>query len=156
MWQKDNEQQLLEDASVSDWLKKQILSTHERDCIDALDDAKLLVEVVEARLNAVEALNSVMNGIKEISIVEGKTYSAVQPAHSFGVIEGEEVSFDEKKLLVKVLAKPSRVIVLSDCGSRSAEELPAHLQTSDWYWVLNLDTNRTHWLNSTAYTIGPV
>jgi hypothetical protein len=60
MGQKDNEQQLLEDASVSDWLKKQINSSHDRDCIDALDDAKQLVEVLEARVNAIEALNVVM------------------------------------------------------------------------------------------------
>ncbi|MGO3785913.1 MAG: hypothetical protein ACTJIB_12745 [Pseudoalteromonas prydzensis] len=88
MWQKDNEQQLLEDASVSDWLKKQIHSSHDRDCIDALDDAKQLVEVLEARVNAIEALNVVMRDIKPTSLIEGKAYNAIQPAHTSGDIDG--------------------------------------------------------------------
>ena len=146
---KNNEQQLLEDASVSDWLKKQIHSSHERDCIDALDNAKQLVEVLEA-------LNVFMRDIKPISLIKGKAYIAIQPAHFFGDIDGEDVSFDDKKVLVKVLPKPNRVIVESDCGSKTEEALPAHLQTSDWYWVLNLVTNRTNWLNSTVSTIEPV
>lgn len=121
MWQKNNEQQLLEDASVSDWLKKQIKSSHERDCIDALDDAKQLVEVLEARVNAIEALNLFIRDIKPISLIEGKAYIAIQPAHSFGDIDGEDVSFDDKKLLVKVLPKPNRVIVESDCDLKTEE-----------------------------------
>ncbi len=43
------EKQLLADFSVSFWLKKAIKETSQRDCLDSLRDAELLLSVLEQR-----------------------------------------------------------------------------------------------------------
>ena len=44
------EQQLLENPSVSYWLKNAIRDTYRRDCVDALHDAEVLVEILRKRV----------------------------------------------------------------------------------------------------------
>ena len=44
-----SEKELMDDFSVSDWLKSQIIVTKSRDPLDALRDAALLVQVLEQR-----------------------------------------------------------------------------------------------------------
>ena len=44
------EQELLNDPSISYWLKGQIQSSKSRDCLDALLDAEILVEVLKERV----------------------------------------------------------------------------------------------------------
>lgn len=45
-----SEQALLDDPATSNWLKQQIASTAQRDPVDALNDAEVLVNVLNARL----------------------------------------------------------------------------------------------------------
>ncbi|EGR0524952.1 TPA: hypothetical protein P7L52_003228 [Vibrio cholerae] len=47
------EQTLLSDPSTSNWLKEQLDLTKKRDPVDALNDAEVLVTVLESRLNTV-------------------------------------------------------------------------------------------------------
>ncbi|HAS2609587.1 TPA: hypothetical protein P7L42_003347 [Vibrio cholerae] len=47
------EQTLLSDPSTSNWLKEQLDLTKSRDPVDALNDAEVLVTVLESRLNTV-------------------------------------------------------------------------------------------------------
>ncbi|ENL3888464.1 hypothetical protein [Vibrio cholerae] len=47
------EQTLLSDPSTSNWLKEQLDLTKNRDPVDALNDAEVLVTVLESRLNTV-------------------------------------------------------------------------------------------------------
>jgi len=44
-----NEQDLLADFSVSDWLKRQLIESHQRDILDALRDTELLLAVLQQR-----------------------------------------------------------------------------------------------------------
>ncbi len=44
-----SERELIEDFSVSFWLKRQIIESKSRDPLDALRDATLLVQVLEQR-----------------------------------------------------------------------------------------------------------
>jgi len=44
------EQELLNDPSISYWLKGQVQSSKSRDCLDALLDAEILVEVLKERV----------------------------------------------------------------------------------------------------------
>ena len=44
------EQELLNDPSISYWLKGQVQASQSRDCLDALLDAELLVEVLKERV----------------------------------------------------------------------------------------------------------
>ncbi|EJL6419651.1 hypothetical protein NMR64_002700 [Vibrio cholerae] len=47
------EQTLLSDPSTSNWLKEQLDLTKKRDLVDALNDAEVLVTVLESRLKTV-------------------------------------------------------------------------------------------------------
>lgn len=47
------EQTLLSDPSTSNWLKEQLDLTKKRDPVDALNDAEVLVTVLESRLKTV-------------------------------------------------------------------------------------------------------
>lgn len=44
-----DEDAILNDFSVSYWLKCEILNTRNRDCLDALQDAEILVALLEQR-----------------------------------------------------------------------------------------------------------
>ena len=50
-----NEQTILDDPSASTWLKSQINKSKERDPVDALNDAEVLVEVLAARLKKLQS-----------------------------------------------------------------------------------------------------
>ncbi|EKA4522886.1 hypothetical protein OLI68_003187 [Vibrio cholerae] len=47
------EHTLLSDPSTSNWLKEQLDLTQKRDLVDALNDAEVLVKVLESRLKTV-------------------------------------------------------------------------------------------------------
>jgi len=88
----------------------------------------------------------------EMKMEIGKKYLAIQPAHSFGEIDGEQVNFEEKRIEIEVLPKPKQVVAC-DGETEVCEALPDHLKGDDWYNVRNLKTGNTHWLNKPAYQI---
>jgi hypothetical protein len=51
------EEQLLKDPTISDWLKKQIVESYNRDILDATRDAELLLSVLEQRCLQLGLLN---------------------------------------------------------------------------------------------------
>lgn len=51
-----SEKELMEDFSVSFWLKQQIIESKSRDPLDALRDADLLVQILEQRCIALKII----------------------------------------------------------------------------------------------------
>jgi hypothetical protein len=49
-----DEQELMENPAVSYWLKTAITNTKERDIVDALNDAELLLAILNARFSNVK------------------------------------------------------------------------------------------------------
>ena len=86
--------------------------------------------------------------MRKLNIEVGKTYTATSPTAIWGTIEGQEVSFDEKVILVEVLPKPTEVI----CDDGEVIPLPKHFHTAEWFHVKNLETGREHWINTLVYT----
>jgi hypothetical protein len=81
-----------------------------------------------------------------IALEVGKKYLIIKPAHSFGIIDGEQVDFEEQRTEILVLPKPETVIAC-DGETEVEETLPEHLAKPDWYAVRKLSTNLTFWLN---------
>lgn len=46
--------EILTDPSTSTWLKQALRSALNRDCVDATNDAELLLQVLKARLEAIQ------------------------------------------------------------------------------------------------------
>jgi len=86
-----------------------------------------------------------------MKLTVGSTYLATQDAYSFDY-EGVEQVFDKVEKKIKVLDKPKRVI--SDDGIMKEEtDLPQHLKSENWYFVLDLKTNKTHWFSPEHYQV---
>lgn len=81
----------------------------------------------------------------------GCTYLATQDAYSFN-FEGVEQVFDKVEKQIKVLDKPKRVI-LDDGITKEETDLPNHLKSENWYFALNLKTNKTFWFSSEYYDV---
>jgi len=88
----------------------------------------------------------------------GERYTVIKPAHSFGEIDGELVNFDETRMDVEVLPKPSTVVVF-DGYSESTESLPEHLAEDDWYAVKYACSTKSKvkpfWLNTRGCQVLP-
>lgn len=92
-------------------------------------------------------INSQTQARSEAAALEvGKKYLVIKPAHSFGIIDGEMIDFDETRTEVQVLPKPETVIVC-DGETEVEEPLPAHLAQPDWYAVRKLSNGIIFWLN---------
>lgn len=76
----------------------------------------------------------------------GGKYCIKKPAHSFGVIDGNLTNFPEKVYGIEVLNKPNPITVW-DGEQETLEPLPEHLAQDDWYYVRDLNSGKTHWLN---------
>lgn len=85
--------------------------------------------------------------MKNSDIKVGKLYYATRPAEDWGDIEGKQVSFDEKVIMVEVLPKPEEVI----CDDNEVIPLPEHLKAAEWFHVKNVVTGRVHWINTVVY-----
>ena len=82
----------------------------------------------------------------------GASYLAIQPASQIIVSDTEKHDFDEKRIAFCVLNKPEKVIAQDGVNSEEIE-LPEHLKNDEWFFVKDLTTGATHWLNSFAYQI---
>jgi hypothetical protein len=81
-----------------------------------------------------------------------KLYLVIDPAHSFGEIDGKTAHFEEKRRLIQVLPKPDRVRVKN--GETEVEEpTPEHLKQPEWYAVRNVIGHNAYWLNITGLHI---
>lgn len=79
----------------------------------------------------------------------GKVYSVTKPSEDWGIIEGKHIAFPEKVIKVVILDKPEEVWVEGE----GTQPLPDNLKSSEWYFVRNVDTLRSHWLNSGVHKI---
>ncbi|MEE4247995.1 MAG: hypothetical protein V2I33_21595 [Kangiellaceae bacterium] len=52
---KSQERPLIENPEISFWVKRQVLETRERDPLDALNDARLLLDVLQERYQSLVA-----------------------------------------------------------------------------------------------------
>lgn len=88
----------------------------------------------------------------------GKRYTVIKPAHSFGEIDGELVNFEETRMDLEVLPKPSTVVVF-DGYSENTEPLPDHLAKDDWYAVKYACSTKSKvkpfWLNTRGCQVLP-
>lgn len=47
-----NEQDILNDPAISNWLKEQIVASKDRDVVDAINDVSILLKVLHERFEA--------------------------------------------------------------------------------------------------------
>lgn len=88
-------------------------------------------------------------------IKPGMKYTAIKPAGSFGVIDGEQIDFKEVSLTIEVLMKP-KTVMMDDGARRQAEPLPEHFCKAEWQLVKNLETFKHHWLFVPNYIFTPL
>lgn len=79
-------------------------------------------------------------------LVVGNKYILVRSGESFPDVDGSEVVFEDKIYNVEILPKPEKVVAFDGVDEEEVF-LPEHLKSDSWYAVLNLDTNRKHWMN---------
>lgn len=84
--------------------------------------------------------------MKNSDIKVGRRYSATKAPEDWGIIDGQHITFDEKTIRVEVLPKPDVFF-----GEDGVVALPEHLNSPEWFWVKNINTDREHWINSDVY-----
>ena len=55
----NEEKMLLNDPSISYWLKNQIKRINERDVLDALNDTQILIDLLNSRFRSTTSTNSI-------------------------------------------------------------------------------------------------
>ncbi|WP_063664305.1 hypothetical protein [Aliivibrio fischeri] len=82
------------------------------------------------------------------NLIPGKSYLCSKPSVSLQDPGGNKIILNEKCYRITVLEKPKRVTAECAGFDRQEIDLPAHLSTPEWAFVLNLSTNEQHWLNT--------